>query len=155
MDHDLPLMHADVYNNTIYGGQRGIRFASAARQQSTVVGNLVFAATPISGTIGMQTANIVGTTADATQYVKTPTTTLGTLDFYPLPGAAQGAPVDLSAFAAQTDFNRDFNRTAKGESRYRGAYSGDGTNPGWQLDASRKVLDVGVRPEPPTNVQAQ
>ena len=155
VDHDLPLKYADIYNNTIYGGQRGIRFSSAARQQSKVVGNLVFAATPISGTVDMQAANIAASTAEAAQYVQAPSTTLGNMNFYPLPGRVQGAPPDLAAFASQTDFDRDFNRTAKGDARYRGAYAGEGVNPGWQLDASRKVLNVGPRPAPPKNLQAQ
>jgi hypothetical protein len=154
-DHDLPLSYADVYNNTIYGGLRGIRLGSTARQQSSVVGNLAFAATPISGTIGRLADNITSTTATAAQYVKAPSTTLGSMDFYPLPGQAQGTPLDLSAFAAQTDFDRDFNGTTKGDKRYRGAYAGEGTNPGWLLVASRKAVSGGARPQAPTNLHAQ
>jgi hypothetical protein len=154
-DHDLPLKYADVYNNTVYGGQRGIRLGSTARQQSSVVGNLVFAATPISGTISTQANNITGTTASAAQHVSAPSTTLGSMNFYPLPGQAQGAPLDLSAFASQTDVDRDFNGASKGDRRYRGAYAGEGVNPGWQLSASKKTVTPAVRPRPPTNVSAQ
>ena len=77
------------------------------------------------------------------------------MDFYPLAGRAQGAPIDLSMFASQTHFDRDFNRTAKADGRYRGAYAGEGQNSGWQLDASRKQLaDSGPRPAAPTNLQS-
>jgi nitrous oxidase accessory protein NosD len=152
IDHDRPLRYADVYNNTVYGGDRGIRFASTAREQSRAIGNLVFADSPISGSVGTQAGNITAAIAQANQFVASPSTQLGTMNFYPLPGKAQAEPLDLSAFAAQADFDRDFNATAKGDYRYRGAYAGEGTNAGWQLDAALKA--VGVRPQPPTNVRA-
>lgn len=152
-DHDRFLRYADVYNNTIYGGATGIRVASGAREQSRVVGNLVFAATPISGTVGAQLDNITAPVAQASQFVMSPSTQLGVMNFYPLTGAAQGSPVDLSPFTSQADFDRDFNGTAKTDRRYRGAYAGEGTNPGWQLDAAIKTL--GVRPSAPSNLYAQ
>jgi hypothetical protein len=153
IDHDRPLKYADVYHNTIYGGDQGIRLGSVAREQSRVVANLVFADSPISGSIGTQLGNITAPTAQASQFVASPSTQLGSMNFYPLPGAAQGAPIDLSSFAAQTDYDRDFNRGAKGDGRFRGAYAGDGQNPGWQLDAALKAF--GVQPAAPTNLQAQ
>jgi hypothetical protein len=77
------------------------------------------------------------------------------MNFYPLPGQAQGAPIDLSIFATQTHFDRDFNRTPKGDGRYRGAYAGEGQNPGWQLAAARKPAAAsGPRPAAPANLQA-
>jgi hypothetical protein len=152
-DHDRPLKYADVYHNTIYGGERGVRFGSNAREQSRVVGNLVFAATPISGTVVTQLDNLTAPVAQANQFVASPSTQLCAMKFYPLPGAAQGSPIDLSPFGSQTDFDRDFNGTAKGDARYRGAYAGEGTNPGWQLDAAIKT--TGARPAAPTNLHAQ
>jgi len=152
-DHDRPLRYADVYNNTIYGGGTGIRFGSTAREQSRVVANLVFAATPISGTAGTQLDNVTAPVAQAGQFVASPSTALGSMNFYPLPGAAQGGAVDLSPFASQTDFDRDFNGTAKVDGRYRGAYAGQGTNPGWQLDAAIKTRSV--QPSPPSDLYAQ
>lgn len=153
VDHDRPLQYADVYNNTIYGGDRGIRFGSTARQQSKVIGNLVFAASPISGTVGTQSDNVVDATTNAAAYVRSPSTQLGSMDFYPLVGKAQGAALDLSSFATQTDFDRDFNGASKGDRRFRGAYAGEGTNPGWQPDARLKT--AGTRPLPPSDVRAQ
>jgi hypothetical protein len=155
VDHDLPLRYADVYNNTIFGGPSGIAFGSSARQSSRVVGNLVFAATPIAGPIALQSQNQTGTVASANQVVTMPSTQLGAMDFYPLAGQAQGALLDLTPFASQTDYDRDFNRSGKGDRKYRGAYAGEGANPGWRLDATRKTLAASVAPRPPTNLTAQ
>jgi hypothetical protein len=154
-DHDLALSYADVYSNTIYGSDRGIRFASAARKQSTVVGNLVFAATPISGPISAQAGNITASVAEAGLVVASPSTQLGAMSFYPLAGQAQGDALDLSAFSAQTDFDRDFNRTPKANRRFRGAYAGEGLNPGWTPQAAFKTVEGGIRPHAPTNVHVQ
>ena len=71
---------------------------------------------------------------------------LGVMDFYPLPGmrskvhpAAGGPPnkFTLDLFQTETDFDRDFNyeHTSAGVEKtvFRGAYLGQGKNPGWQL----------------------
>ena len=139
-DHDLPLELAYVYNNTIYAAGSGIHFGSLARQGDAVAGNLVFAATPIGGTIGTQRDNVTDAVANAAQYVNAPSVMLGQMDFYPRAGsAAKGTALDLSTFAPDTDFDRDFNGTPKGSpALYRGAYAGEGTNPGWMLGASIK-----------------
>jgi hypothetical protein len=157
VDHDLPLRYADIYNNTIYGSDRGVRFGSIARQQSTVLGNLVFADSPISGTIGTQAGNITAPVAQANLFVSSPSTQLGAMNFYPLAGKALGTPLDLAPFSAQTDFDRDFNRMPKGDRRFRGAYAGEGQNPGWSLQAAFKTMTAGdgVEPAPPTNLQVQ
>ena len=57
-DQDLPLKSADVYSNTIYSSNRGILVDAAASATTNIVGNLVFAATPISGTITHQSDNL-------------------------------------------------------------------------------------------------
>ncbi len=130
-NHDLPLELAYAYNNTIYGTSIGIDFGSAAPQGDGVVGNLIFAATPITGTITNQHDNLTDVQASAGQYVNHPSTTLGQMDFYPLPGKCQGSPIDESLFAMDTDYSKDFNGTSKGTFTFRGAYAGSGTNPGW------------------------
>jgi hypothetical protein len=70
------------------------------------------------------------------------------MDFYPLAGQCQGGPLDLTDFEADTDYSVDFNGTpkvsAKGATVYRGAYAGEGSNPGWQLRAGVKA------PAPPS-----
>ena len=60
------------------------------------------------------------------------------MDFFPRPGKVSGAPLDLSPFAAELDFDRDFNGISKGSQTFRGAYAGEGTNPGWRLQAQIK-----------------
>jgi Right handed beta helix region len=137
-DHDLPLELAHIYNNTIYSSQKGIWIGSHAREGVDVVGNLVFAATPISGVDVVARDNLVAAPADASRYVTRPALRLGQMDFFPRSGAVRGAPLDLSSFAEEIDFDRDFNGLSKGARVFRGAYAGEGTNPGWRLRAQIK-----------------
>jgi hypothetical protein len=137
-DHDLPLKLAHVFNNTIFSPQIGINFGSPAREGHAVVGNLIFAETPITGLDIAATDNLVARPADAGNYVRAPLSQLGALDFYPLPGKATGSPLDLSPFAGELDFDRDFNGLSKDGHYFRGAYAGDGSNPGWRLSAQIK-----------------
>jgi len=158
MDHNGPLDTAYIYNNTIYGGFRGIRFASAARSDDLVLGNAVFADQPISGSIGTSRDNVVGTTSQAATYVKSPSLTLGSMDFYPLPGQLEGPGLaHPDVLKAQIDWDRDFNGTDKLGGTFRGAYAGSGTNPGWRLDRTLKSMSGGgvVVPRPPANVELQ
>jgi hypothetical protein len=46
------------------------------------------------------------------------------VDFYPLPGKAQGTLLDLSSFASQLDYDKDFKGQSKGDRRFRRAYAG-------------------------------
>jgi hypothetical protein len=101
-----------------------------------VLGNLIFAETPITGLDGAD--DLTARPTDAPDYVKEPSTQLGVMDFYPLPGKAKGRPLDLSAFAGEIDFDRDFNGAKKGARDFRGAYAGEGNNPGWRLRAEIK-----------------
>ena len=137
-DHDLPLRLAHIYNNTIYSSQIGIKVGSPASEGVIVLGNLVFAATPISGVSIIERDNLVAPPDEAPRYVRRPRFQLGAADFFPLPGKVSGTPLDLSQFAAELDFDRDFNGISKGNRRFRGAYAGEGTNPGWRLRAEIK-----------------
>jgi hypothetical protein len=137
-DHDLPLKLAHVFNNTIYSPQIGINFGSVAREGQAVVGNLIFAQTPIFGLNIPHSDNLVARPADAGNYVRAPVSQLGALDFYPLSGRVTGPPLDLSPFAGELDFDRDFNGRSKDGHSFRGAYAGDGSNPGWRLSAQIK-----------------
>lgn len=133
-DHDLPLAQAFVYNNTIYATNGGIAFGSAAPQGDAVFGNLIFAANPISGSISDERDNIVAGVAEAAQYVTAPSLMLGQMDFYPLVGGAcQGSALDMSKVVSDVDHDVDFNGTSKAGFSFRGAYAGEGDNPGWQL----------------------
>jgi len=138
-DHDLPLRLAHIFNNTIYSPQIGIKFGSPARESHAILGNLIFAETPITGLDIAAQDNLVARPADAHNYVRTPSSRLGALDFYPLVGRVTGSPLDLSQFAGELDFDRDFNGVSKDGHRFRGAYAGEGMNPGWRLRAEIKT----------------
>ena len=137
-----PLKLALVYNNTIYTSGKGIYFGTRAQIYDAVVGNLVFSSVPISGQIIQQSDNVVAPVAKAPTYVKSPAFA-GPMDFYPLAGQCQGGPLDLSNFDTDTDYSLDFNGAskvrAKGSPVYRGAYAGEGSNPGWTLAAGMKA----------------
>jgi hypothetical protein len=137
-----PLKVALVYNNTVYTSGKGIYFGTRAQTYDAVVGNLVFSPVPISGQIIQQSDNVVAPVARAPAYVKSPAFA-GAMDFYPLGGQCQGGPLDLSSFDTDTDFSLDFNGAskvrAKGSTVYRGAYAGEGSNPGWTLAADMKA----------------
>ncbi len=137
-DHDLPLRAARVYNNTVYAATVGIRVSGTMDQGVHVRGNLVFADTGLSGTPTTQSDNLFLPVADAAQFVRNPTVQLGNMDFYPLPGTCTGSPLDLGPFAEDEDWDRDFNGTSKGGFTFRGAYAGEGENPGWALSEDIK-----------------
>jgi hypothetical protein len=145
-DHDLPLKFANVYNNTIYSSKQGILVDAPVRATTNVVGNLVFAATPISGNITHQSENLTDSLQNAKFYVNSPSFVLGLMSFYPLSDKVKGIPLDLSPFASDIKYNFDFNGIPKdqspGKALFRGAYAGEGTNPGWKVQA-------GIKPAPP------
>ncbi|MGE0433631.1 MAG: hypothetical protein AB7S36_15350, partial [Planctomycetota bacterium] len=135
-DHNGTLDVAYVYHNTIYDCFRGVHFGRVPTVDHNVIGNASFtrdnAGNAISGSIVNQSANITGTNADAASRFVNATSMLGTMNFYPKAGQLQGAAVDLSAFASHADYNKDFNGTTK-TFTHRGAYAGEGSNPGWQI----------------------
>ncbi len=133
VNHDLPLKRAYVYTNTIYGQVRGINVNGGPLQDSLVTGNLVLANQGVTAPV--HSNNVVDIVANAAKYVNSLSYALGGMDFYPKPGMAKGAALEVSRFVTQTDYSRDFNGTLKGAFEYRGAYSGEGTNPGWALRA--------------------
>jgi hypothetical protein len=143
MDHNGPLVAADVYNNTVYSRRgKGIRFVSKARKGGRVAGNLIFAdAEPLVGSVPVEAQNVVATTGAAAGFVNRPSAVLGEMDFYPKAAcrSCQGAPLDSVPFAGQLDFDRDFNGSPKGPWTYRGAYAGGGVNSGWRLSESLKT----------------
>ncbi len=131
--HNSVPRRIDIYNNTVVvGSGNGIRIAGAdPAYTQRVVGNAVFAPTPLTG--GQQSNNVTGTYAAAGTYLNNPFASLGSgLDLYPKTGQLQGTAIDHSVFSGQVDWNRDFNGRSR-ISTYRGAYSGDGVNPGWTL----------------------
>ncbi len=74
-----------------------------------------------------------------------PTDSVGTMNFYPVAGALQGN-IDLSGFSSKdAAWNLDFNNKPQSGAFY-GAYSGEGTNPGWKLALDIKEIGtVGIK----------
>ena len=120
----------EIFNNTIVATGTGIHIGDPdPAYTQRVVGNAVFAATPING--GQQSNNITNTYAQASTYLNNPTAALGAgLNLYPKTGQLQGTAIDYTVFSSLLDYNRDFNGLSR-INTYRGAYSGDGVNPGW------------------------
>ncbi len=142
-NHDSStVIDAIAYNNTIYGVGTGIAFSNAASGTSFAVGNAIFAQTAFSGMAATQQDNVTDTVANAGSYVVSPSLMLGAMDFYPKAGSAlHGSVIDLSSVSSDVAYNLDFNGTTK-DFTYRGAYTGEGTNPGWSL--SDGIKQVGV-----------
>lgn len=136
----------DIYHNTVVTRGPGVMISDGdARYVQRAVGNAIFAdMAPLTG--GMQSGNETGDLAAAAAALTNPSPMLGVLDLYPRPGMLQGAALDLSAFAAHADVDRDFNGRMR-TGTWRGAYAGDGTNPGWMLAAAAKP-DLGGGPMP-------
>ena len=135
------MLEAFVYNNTIYGTATGISFSAAPSGASLVAGNAVFAGTPLSGTMPNETDNVKETSlAGADAYFVSPSITVGQMNFFPKTGSAlKGSVIDLSQVAGDVDYDRDFNGSSK-DFTYRGAYHGEGQNPGWALADDLKPL---------------
>jgi MYXO-CTERM domain-containing protein len=148
-DHDLPLRRAWVYHNTIYVEGTGVGIGDAP-EGGVVAGNLILAGTPVSGTPTDERDNVTDALASAATYVNAPGTTLGAVDFFPVAGTpARGAPLDLGAFAGDLDRELDFNCTPHGTTGLRGAYGGEGENPGWAIAADNKPSGSECASAPP------
>lgn len=118
-----------VFNNTIVASGTGIRVTGGSPSfQQKVIGNAVFAATPISA--ADQSNNVVDSFANAGNYLNNPGGNLGQLDLYPKVGTLQGAAIDASTFNTYADWDKDFNGAPR-NAAFRGAYFGEGSNPGW------------------------
>jgi hypothetical protein len=131
--HNGIVRNVRIFGNTIVARDTGISVsggASGFTQQ--VLGNAVFAGAPISvsGAAASATANVTDSYANAAAYLNNPTGAPGALDLYPKVGQLRGTALDTTGLAAFTEFDRDFNGAVRNWT-LRGAYSGEGTNPGW------------------------
>ncbi len=138
--NDIPRAMSVFYNTVVATGS-GIKVQTRADKQAglqRVAGNAIFAGIPLAG--GIQEANVVDGFEAASRYLAHPFAPLGELDLYPKSGKMQGEPMPASVFNAFPEWNRDFNgRLRKGN--LRGAYGGEGANPGWRLAAAPKPHD--------------
>ncbi len=137
--NDLP-RSINVFNNTVLATGDGLRVTGVNTAYSQrVIGNAVFAATPLNLSPSVVNAgNVTGAYASASTYLTNPFAAPGTLDLYPKPGQLTGSPLDTSAFQSFTDWDRDFN-SALHDGTFRGAYAGSGANPGWLPKLERKL----------------
>jgi hypothetical protein len=134
-----------VFHNTVVATGNGIAVAGGdAAYVQKIVGNASFAAVPVAGP--NQTGNITGSYAAAADHLVAPTAAIGSLDLFPKAGKLTGPAIDLSQFAGFADSDRDFNGSSRDGTR-RGAYEGEGTNPGWRLAIATKPA-AGATPAP-------
>jgi hypothetical protein len=123
-----------IFSNTIIASKTGISVSGGqAGTTQRVQGNAVFAATPISisGADAMQAENITDNYANAASYVNNPTGALGALDLFPKPSQLSSTAMSTDGITGYSDYDRDFNGTTRAWSM-RGAYTGQGSNPGWK-----------------------
>ena len=131
-----------VFNNTVVASGTGIRVAGVSTlYDQLVAGNAVFAATPIAGDSAVvRRDNVTDTSSLSVNYLASPTGSLGSLDLYPVPGMLNGAAIDTTVLQQFTDWDKDFNGQQR-DGTFRGAYAGEGQNPGW-------LLTLDTKPEP-------
>ncbi len=127
-----------AFSNTVVSAGTGIRVTGGeGGYRQIIIGNAVFAAAPLQG--GSQSQNITNSYANASNYLANPFAPPGQLDLYPLTGTLTGSPLDTSSINTFTHWNQDFN-FATHNGIFRGAYTGDGQNPGWLPQLDRKPL---------------
>ena len=85
---------------------------------------------------GTQADNITDSLTNADQYLVNPdgniSGVMNRLDLFPLMSTLSGNAVDTSPIAAYVDSDIDFNDQNRSHT-IRGAYAGEGSNPGWLL----------------------
>ncbi len=129
---DMKFFHNTVLSNATSGGI-SLTNPNSSYQQFCNANAIFCTGTPISGFLSANSVdNITDNYTNASSYVNAPSTTLTSLDLYPLSGQLQGSLSNSSIFTGCTDYNIDFNGSTY-DWTYRGAYSGTGTNPGWHL----------------------
>jgi hypothetical protein len=131
-----------VFNNTVVASTTGIKVSGGAPGHlQKVIGNAAFAATPISA--ADQAGNVTGTLGAAATFLANPAgdpaATPSTLDLYPKVGMLTGSALDTSSFGTLLDASRDFNGLPQ-NGLFRGAYRGEGVNPGWRPRLEKKPL---------------
>jgi hypothetical protein len=134
--NDRPRM-VRIFNNTIISKKRGISVMGGYPEfQQKVIGNVVFSPTPIRA--GDIQDNVTDEFTAAGNYLVNPFASPGQLDVYPQLGKVTGEPLATDSFTGHfTEWDKDFNGSRR-EWVFRGAYSGEGVNPGWLPKLQRK-----------------
>jgi len=136
--HNGTVQQVRVFNNTILAAGTGISVSGGqAGTTQRVVGNAVFASTPIStsGADAQQADNVMDSFDNAGAYLVNPTGALGSLDLFPKTGQLVRPALSTSGLEGFASYDQDFNGRARSWT-IRGAYGAEGANPGW-----RPVLD--------------
>ncbi|MGE0083148.1 MAG: hypothetical protein AB7S75_01870 [Desulfococcaceae bacterium] len=127
------------YNTLIIRGDKGIRISEPdSMYRQRVIGNAIFADTPIYGA-SEEKDNIFDRYSNAEKYVHSAFSAPGLLNPFPIKGKLSGTAVDSDMFRDFGYSRLDFNGSVR-DPRFRGAYAGEGKNPGWHPALS-------VRPE--------
>ena len=126
--HNGSVRSVRIFGNTIVAAVRGISVSANPAYTQQVLGNAIFAATPMTATNA--SGNVTDTYANAASYLTNPFGAIGSLDLFPKVGTLRGAVLDTTSASALTDWSLDFNGKTRDWS-FRGAYSGEGNNPGW------------------------
>jgi len=141
--HDgFALLGVRLYDNTFYSAKRAVFLGTPPSEGDVVTGNLVFADTAFDGPFMGLGTNLIDTVANAGSYVNKPSIVLGDMDLYPLAGKVETMPIDTALFAGDSDYTCDFNGSSRKTFTHRGAYAGDGMNPGWKLANEKKTAVV-------------
>jgi len=143
-----------IFHNTVLvRNGRGVNFYNPDPAYTQIAaGNLLFAPTPLRNA-PLERDNITGSYSEASGYLKSPSTEISILDCYPLPGVCSGAGITHDSFKVFTDWEYDFNG-ARRTFHFRGAYSGEGVNPGWKPaierrpEVTKEVVGIEFTPRP-------
>jgi hypothetical protein len=121
-----------VIQNTVLAAGRGISLAGAdPAYEQWVVGNVVFAAQPISAP--SQSDNVTGPLREAAAHLAAPDAPLGRLDLHPRPGRLLGSPLNLKPLVEWLPGRRvDFDGQPRAGA-VRGAYETTGGEGAWRL----------------------
>jgi hypothetical protein len=135
--NDVP-KQIHVFLNTVVAAGAGIKVSGGSSSYvQKVIGNAVFASTPIAA--NDQEGNITDSYQAASSYLANPMGAIGELDLYPKPGKLTGTPINTIWLQNFIDWDRDFNGDMR-QDNFRGAYWGEGTNPGRLPTLDIKVL---------------
>ena len=143
--NDVP-REVRVFLNTIVVPGTGVRVSSGhPAYEQKVIGNAIFAGTPLNVPAGDAFDNISDSYASAGSYLNNPFASPGSLDLHPLAGQLIGSPLPTTWFTAYGFWNWDFNYNLH-DATQRGAYATAGANPGWLPQLIRKPLPVPALP---------
>ncbi len=137
--HNGAVRDVRVFHNTVVAGATGVAVSGgAAGFTQRVLANAVFAAgTPLSLVGATGAENVTDAQAAAANYLNNPLTPIPSLDMFPKPGMLKKTAADLAGLDMFPAWNLDFNGTPY-DAAFRGGYSGEGANPGWQPALSQK-----------------